>query len=98
MLSTFCNVAQLPISLRLKKQHFEILTRSDTNQPVQPQKMVGSLKFGIEEEERLCYLCSEIKCADQLCSYCTADLRLWFRMCKLLVCIAAQLLVLSVVM
>ena len=31
------------------------------------------------------YPCSENKGADQLCSYCTADLRLCFRLCKLLV-------------
>ena len=29
------------------------------------------------------YLCSENKGADQLCSYCTADLRLCFRMTKI---------------
>ena len=29
-------------------------------------------------------ICGE-KGADQLCSYCTADLRLWFRICRLLV-------------
>ena len=32
----------------------------------------------IEKEEGLYYLCSENKVADQLCSYCTADLRLFF--------------------
>ena len=31
------------------------------------------------------YLCSENKGADQLCSYRTADLRLCFRLCRLLV-------------
>ena len=31
------------------------------------------------------YPCSENKGADQLCSYCTADLRLCFRVCRLLV-------------
>ena len=35
--------------------------------------------------EGLYYPCSENKGADQLCSYCTADLRLCFRLCKLLV-------------
>ena len=33
-------------------------------------------------EEGLCYLCSGNKEADQLCSYCTADLHLCFRVCK----------------
>ena len=32
--------------------------------------------------EKLYYPCSENKGADQLRSYCEADLRLWFRMCK----------------
>ena len=49
-------------------------TRSDTNWPVQLQKMAGTLKFRIEEEEELYYLGSENKGADQLCSYCTSDL------------------------
>ena len=31
------------------------------------------------------YLCSESKGADQLCSHCTADLHLCFRICRLLV-------------
>ena len=57
-------------------------TRSDTNRPVQLQKMVSTLKFLIQEEEDLHYPCSENKNADQLCSYCTADLRLCFRIGK----------------
>ena len=35
-----------------------------------------------EEVEVLYYPCSENKGADQLCSYCTADLRLCFRIGK----------------
>ena len=38
--------------------------------------MARSLKFWVREEE-LYYPCSENKGADQLCSYCTADLRLF---------------------
>ena len=57
-------------------------TRSDTNRPVQPQKIARNLKFGIEEKEEPYYPCSENKGADQLCSYCTADLRLSFRIGK----------------
>ena len=34
--------------------------------------------------EGLCYPCSENKGADQLRSYCEADLRLCFRICKML--------------
>ena len=36
-------------------------------------------------EEGLYYLCSENKEADQLLSYCAADLHLCFRICKKLV-------------
>ena len=39
----------------------------------------------IYEEERLYYPCSENKGADQLRGYREADLRLCFRLCKLLV-------------
>ena len=52
--------------------------RFDTNQPVQSQKKARSLKSGIKEEELLYHLCSENKGADQLRSYCEADLRLCF--------------------
>ena len=34
--------------------------------------------------EGLYYLCSENKGADQLCGYCEADLRLCFRICKMM--------------
>ena len=64
-------------------------SRSDTNRAVQSQKMARSLKFRIqeeeEEEEALNYTCGENKGADQLRSCCEADLRLWFRICRLLV-------------
>ena len=51
---------------------------SDTNQSVQSQKRARSLKFRIQVEEELCYPRSENKGADQLRSYCEADLRLLF--------------------
>ena len=57
-------------------------TRSDTNQPVQPQKMARVLKFRIYKVEGLYYPCSENKGADQLRGYREADLRLCFRICK----------------
>ena len=60
----------------------EFPSRSDTNWAVQPQKMVRGLKFNIKEEEGLYYLCSKIKGTDQLRGYCTADLHLYFRICK----------------
>ena len=53
--------------------------RSDTNQAVQSQKRARRLKFRILVEEELYYLSSENKGADQLRSYCEADLRLCFR-------------------
>ena len=59
--------------------------RSDTNRPVQAQKRARSLKFQIKVEEELYYPSSENKGADQLRSYREADLRLCFRLCRLLV-------------
>ena len=59
-----------------------ILTRSNTNQAVQPQKMARDLNFRISEVEGLYYLCSKNKDADQLPSDSAADLRLCFRICK----------------
>ena len=55
---------------------------SDTNQAVQPQKIARGLKFRIQEVEGLYYPFSENEGADQLRSYCAADLRLCFRICK----------------
>ena len=60
----------------------EFQTRSDTNQAVQPSKMAIGLKFWISKEEGFYYLYSEIKGADQMHSYCAADLRLCFLICK----------------
>ena len=60
-------------------------SRSDTNRPVQAQKRARSLKFQIKVEEELHYPSNENKGADQLRSYCEADLRLCFRTCRLLV-------------
>ena len=51
--------------------------RFDINQPVQAQDQARSLKFWIQEEEELFYPCSENKGE--------GDLRLWFRICRLLV-------------
>ena len=50
------------------------LTRSDTNRPVQPQKMARGWKFWIKEVEELYFPGSENKGADQLHSFCEADL------------------------
>ena len=59
--------------------------RSDTNRPVQVQKLARSLKCRIYAEEELYYTSSENKAADQLRGYREADLRLCFRLCRLLV-------------
>ena len=53
-------------------------TRSDSKRTVQPHKQVRILKFWWGAEEELCFLSRENNGADQLCSYCTADLRLCF--------------------
>ena len=60
-------------------------TRSDTNQAVQSQKMVRGWKFWIKKVEELYYPSRENKGADQLRGYREADLRLCFRLCRLLV-------------
>ena len=54
-------------------------TWSDTNRPVQSQQKARSLKSRIVEEQKLCHQCSEKVGADQLCSYCTVEMRLCFR-------------------
>ena len=64
----------------MRKPTIWVPTRSDTNWAVQSNKKARSLKFQIQEEEGLSYQCSKNKGVDQLCSYCTADLRLCFRL------------------
>ena len=59
--------------------------RSNTNQAVQSQKQARSLKFFGKVEEELYYSSSENKGTDQLRVNCEADLRLCFRLCRLLV-------------
>ena len=69
----------------MTKQKFWFPTWFETNQAVQIQKMVRGLKFRILQVEGLYYLCGENKGADQLRGYREADLRLCFRICKMLV-------------
>ena len=59
--------------------------RSDTNRPLQLQKHARSLKFWSKVEKELYYPSSENKGADQLRGYREADLRLCFRLYRLLV-------------
>ena len=58
----------------MRKPTIWILTRSDTNQAVQPLEMARGLKFCIKEEEELYYSSGENKDADQLCGSREADL------------------------
>ena len=69
----------------MRKPTFCFLAWSDTNPAVQSQKTARDLKFRIYEVEGLYYPCSENKDADQLRGYREADLRLCFRICKMLV-------------
>ena len=69
----------------MRKPTIWVPTRSDTNRPVQLQKKARCLKLWIKVEEELYYPCGENKGADQLCSYCIADLRLSLRICRLLI-------------
>ena len=69
----------------MRKPTIWVSTRSNTNRAVHSQKIARSLKLQMKEEEGLYYPCSENKGADQLRSYCEADLCLCFRLCRLLV-------------
>ena len=73
------------MSLIVRKPTFWFSTRSDTNRAVQSQEMARGLKFRFKKVKGLYYLCSENKGADQLHGYREADLRLCFRICKMLV-------------
>ena len=59
--------------------------RSDINQAVQSRKQARNLNFQILEEEEAYSPCSENKNADQLRGFRKADVRLCFRICRLLV-------------
>ena len=67
----------------MRKPTFWFPTWSDTNQVVQLQKMDRG--FNSDLESRGVVLCSENKGADQLRGHREADLRLCFRICKMLV-------------
>ena len=60
-------------------------TMSDINRLVPTQKRARILKIRILVEEEMYYPSSENKDADQLRGYREADLRLCFRICRLLV-------------
>ena len=69
----------------MRKPTIWVLTRSDTNESGQLQNVARNLKFRIKKVEELYYPYSKNKGADQLRSYCEADLRLCFRLCRLFV-------------
>ena len=73
------------VSRLVGKPTMWFLNSSNTNQAVQSQKTARSMKFRIYEVQGFYYPCSENKGADQLRGYREADLRLCFRICKLLV-------------
>ena len=78
------SVYNMSCCVKKKKKKIWVPTRFDTNQAVLAQKIIRSFKFWIYEEEGLDYPCSENKV-----SYCTVDLRLCFRICRLLFSYAA---------
>ena len=67
-------------SMQVEHLSSGFLTRSYTNQAVQPQKMARGLRFQIYKEEGLSCLCSKNKGADQLhgCLYYTEGLLVMF--------------------
>ena len=73
------------LSHDVRKPTFRFPTWFDINQAVKLQKMARDLIFWFKKVEGFFYLCSENKGAYQLRSYCAADLRLCFRICKMLV-------------
>ena len=62
-----------------------ILYRSNTNLAVQAQKTAEGWKFLFQKVKEFYYPKKENKGVDQLRSYCQADLRLCFCLCKMLV-------------
>ena len=69
----------------MRKPTICVPTRSDTNRAVQSKRKARIMKFWLCVEEELYYPSSENKGDDQLRSDCEADLRLCFRLCRLLV-------------
>ena len=79
---------QFYISMCMRKPTIWVPTRSDTNRAVQSQKMDRGGKSCIWKVQEIYYPCGENtgsdQPGDQLRSYCEADLRLCFRLSKLL--------------
>ena len=66
----------------MRKLILWFLNRSDTNRAVQGKNIARGWKFWIHKVEEWYYPGSENKGADQLSSYCEADLRLCFGICE----------------
>ena len=85
LLGTLICLVIVKLSRLVRKPTIWFPNRSDTSQAVQPQKLARSLKFRTIEEEEVYYQCSENKDADQRLGNREADLRVCFRICRLLV-------------
>ena len=82
---TLCMGDNKEMSYLVRKPTMWFPNRSDTNRPVQLQKQAISFKFWDYVEKELYYPISETKGADQLRGNREADLRLCFRIGRLLV-------------
>ena len=68
-------------AVREKTNNELVPTRSDTNRAVQSQKMVRDCKFGFRRKSNCTIRVAKTKAL--ISSYCEADLRLCFRLCRL---------------
>ena len=73
---------RLEFDPRHKKPVFGVSNKVPLKPDCTTTEEVRGLKFWIKEAEGLYYQCRENKGTDQLWGYCTADLRLCFRICK----------------
>ena len=77
------------MSLCVRKPTIWVPTRSNKN--LYCHRWLEAGNFSIKEEKGLYYPSSENKGVDQLRSYCEADLRLCFRICRLFLHVAAHI-------
>ena len=76
--------------LRIKPERtldskYGLIIKVERARALKLEKVDRGWKFWIKKVEELYYPCSENKGADQLRSYCEADLCLCFHLCRLLV-------------
>ena len=84
------NILKIPVTIIFEPTHEKTNKLGFRHGPTQTgmyshRKKARSLKLWVKVEDEFNFPCGENKGADQLCSYCTADLRLCFRIFKLLV-------------